>query len=84
MLRHLNKDAYNEESVVAIPLHEKTIDMHCVIQRLLGHTQQPGDMTARLFHIDIAHEVLFHFSPEHIHSREVNFYLGSEICKNVR
>ncbi|XP_053396356.1 E3 ubiquitin-protein ligase rnf213-alpha-like [Mercenaria mercenaria] len=44
-------------SSITIPLHEKTINMHYVLQRLLEHTTKPEEVTARLFHIDVAHEV---------------------------
>ncbi|XP_060561077.1 E3 ubiquitin-protein ligase RNF213-like, partial [Ruditapes philippinarum] len=46
-----------KSNTVSIPLQEKTIDLHYVIERLLEHTTQPGEITARLFHIDVAHEV---------------------------
>ncbi|XP_053396018.1 E3 ubiquitin-protein ligase rnf213-alpha-like [Mercenaria mercenaria] len=44
---------------VSIPLHEKTIDMYYVTQRLLEHTKQPGESAARLFHFDVSHEVQY-------------------------
>jgi hypothetical protein len=53
----LNKDIEVRRDVVSIPLHEKTVDMHNIIQKLLEYTHTPSEMTARLFHIDIAHEV---------------------------
>ncbi|XP_060586365.1 E3 ubiquitin-protein ligase rnf213-alpha-like [Ruditapes philippinarum] len=52
----LNKGSVNTETV-SIPLQEKTINLHYVIKRLLEHTAKPGEITARLFHIDVAHEV---------------------------
>ncbi|XP_060597648.1 E3 ubiquitin-protein ligase rnf213-alpha-like, partial [Ruditapes philippinarum] len=52
----LNKRAVNTVTV-SIPLQEKTIDLHYLIERLLEHTAKPDEVTARLFHIDVAHEV---------------------------
>ena len=46
-----------KSDTVSIPLQEKTIDLHYVIERLLEHTTRPGEVTARLFHIDVSHEV---------------------------
>ena len=42
---------------VSITLHEKTIDMQTLCQRLLEHTPNTDTLTARIFHIDISHEV---------------------------
>ncbi|XP_053396339.1 E3 ubiquitin-protein ligase rnf213-alpha-like isoform X2 [Mercenaria mercenaria] len=55
-LSRLNKGNVISEPV-SIPLQEKTIDLHNVIQRLLKHTTHPGEVAARLFHIDVSHEV---------------------------
>ena len=52
----LNKRGVKTDTV-SIPLQEKTIDLHYVIERLLEHTTRPGELTARLFHIDVSHEV---------------------------
>jgi len=41
---------------VSIPLQEKTINLQTVTQRLLEHTPDPDENTARIFHIDISHE----------------------------
>ncbi|XP_052243691.1 E3 ubiquitin-protein ligase rnf213-alpha-like [Dreissena polymorpha] len=46
-----------DTKLVSIPLQEKNIDIHEVIQILLVHTPTPGIKTARIFHIDISHEV---------------------------
>ncbi|XP_053388233.1 E3 ubiquitin-protein ligase rnf213-alpha-like, partial [Mercenaria mercenaria] len=54
-LQSLNEEIRRDG--ISIPLHEKTINLHYVIERLLEHTQHPGEVTARLFHIDVAHEV---------------------------
>ncbi|XP_060599995.1 E3 ubiquitin-protein ligase RNF213-like [Ruditapes philippinarum] len=56
-LLSLNKDIEVRRDIVSIPLHEKTVDMHNIIQKLLEYTHTPSEMTARLYHIDIAHEV---------------------------
>ncbi|XP_053396009.1 E3 ubiquitin-protein ligase rnf213-alpha-like [Mercenaria mercenaria] len=55
-LSSLNRGAVRSDTV-SIPLQEKTIDLHYVIQRLLEHTTRPEEVTARLFHIDVSHEV---------------------------
>ncbi|XP_053396010.1 E3 ubiquitin-protein ligase rnf213-alpha-like [Mercenaria mercenaria] len=55
-LSSLNSVAVRSDTV-SIPLQEKTIDLHYVIQRLLEHTTRPEEVTARLFHIDVSHEV---------------------------
>ncbi|XP_053396012.1 E3 ubiquitin-protein ligase rnf213-alpha-like [Mercenaria mercenaria] len=52
----LNAKEVNEESVT-IPLQEKDVDLHYVIERLLDHTPKANELTARLFHIDVSHEV---------------------------
>ncbi|XP_053390338.1 E3 ubiquitin-protein ligase rnf213-alpha-like, partial [Mercenaria mercenaria] len=52
----LNRGNVKSETV-SIPLQEKTIDLHYVIKRLLEHTTHPGEDAARLFHIDVSHEV---------------------------
>ncbi|KAH3735719.1 hypothetical protein DPMN_042254 [Dreissena polymorpha] len=46
-----------DTKLVSIPLQEKNIDIDDVIQILLLHTPTPGMKTARIFHIDISHEV---------------------------
>ncbi|XP_052243455.1 E3 ubiquitin-protein ligase RNF213-like [Dreissena polymorpha] len=46
-----------ESKVVKIPLQEKHINMHEVIQEFLKHTPTSGKQSVRLFHIDISHEV---------------------------
>ncbi|XP_053396335.1 E3 ubiquitin-protein ligase rnf213-alpha-like isoform X2 [Mercenaria mercenaria] len=55
-LSSLNRVEVRSDTV-SIPLQEKTIDLHYVIQRLLEHTTRPEEVTARLFHIDVSHEV---------------------------
>ncbi|WAR07205.1 R213A-like protein [Mya arenaria] len=42
---------------VSIPLQEKVINLHCFIQRLLEHTPDPRKQSARIFHLNINHEV---------------------------
>ncbi|KAH3727158.1 hypothetical protein DPMN_053084, partial [Dreissena polymorpha] len=46
-----------ETKVVTIRLQEKYIDLHEVTQILIEQTPTPGKATARIFHIDISHEV---------------------------
>ncbi|XP_052242497.1 E3 ubiquitin-protein ligase RNF213-like [Dreissena polymorpha] len=46
-----------DTNVVKIPLQEKYINMHEVIQAFLKHTPTSGNQSARLFHIDISHEL---------------------------
>ncbi|XP_053391303.1 E3 ubiquitin-protein ligase rnf213-alpha-like, partial [Mercenaria mercenaria] len=55
-LQNLNK-AHVVSTSVSIPLHDKAVDTHNVVQRLLEHTNKPEELSARLFHIDVAHEV---------------------------
>jgi len=43
--------------VVTIPIHEREIDVNVIMSKLLEYTLQPGDTKARIFHIDLAHEV---------------------------
>ncbi|WAR07210.1 RN213-like protein, partial [Mya arenaria] len=42
---------------VSIPLQEKVINLHCFIQRLLEHTPDPRKQSARIFHLNMNHEV---------------------------
>ncbi|KAL4233165.1 hypothetical protein ACF0H5_007850 [Mactra antiquata] len=42
---------------VSIPLQERNLNVHYVIQRLLEHSIHPDATAARLFHIDVSHEV---------------------------
>ncbi|XP_052808691.1 E3 ubiquitin-protein ligase rnf213-alpha-like isoform X2 [Mya arenaria] len=42
---------------VSIPLQEKVINLHSFIQRLLEHTPDPQKQSARIFHLNINHEV---------------------------
>ncbi|XP_052239407.1 E3 ubiquitin-protein ligase rnf213-alpha-like [Dreissena polymorpha] len=46
-----------QAQLISIPLHEKYIDLGEVIQALIARTPEPGMNTARLFHVNIAHEV---------------------------
>ncbi|XP_053396011.1 E3 ubiquitin-protein ligase rnf213-alpha-like [Mercenaria mercenaria] len=55
-LLSLNDDSVSTD-IVTIPLQEKHVDIHYVIERLLNHTSMPGDQAVKLFHIDISHEV---------------------------
>lgn len=55
-LSRLNRGTVQYETV-SIPLQEKHVDLHYVIGRLLEHTTRPGEIAARLFHIDVSHEV---------------------------
>ena len=47
----------NTDLTVSIPLHEKTISLQTVTQRLLKEIPHPDAITTRIFHIDISHEV---------------------------
>ncbi|XP_052808702.1 E3 ubiquitin-protein ligase rnf213-alpha-like isoform X1 [Mya arenaria] len=42
---------------VSIPLQEKVINLHSFIQRLLEHTPDPRKQSARIFHLNMNHEV---------------------------
>ncbi|WAR16707.1 R213A-like protein, partial [Mya arenaria] len=42
---------------VTVPLQERSVNMEYVTQSLLKHATEPEIKTARLFHIDISHEV---------------------------
>ncbi|XP_052808603.1 E3 ubiquitin-protein ligase rnf213-alpha-like isoform X2 [Mya arenaria] len=42
---------------VSIPLQEKVINLHCFIQRLLEHTPDPRKQSAKIFHLNMNHEV---------------------------
>ncbi|XP_052808680.1 E3 ubiquitin-protein ligase rnf213-alpha-like isoform X1 [Mya arenaria] len=42
---------------VSIPLQEKVINLHSFIQRLLEHTPDPRKHSARIFHLNMNHEV---------------------------
>jgi hypothetical protein len=53
----LNTSMVVRQHAVTIPLQEKTIDLHFVIEKLLEHTLKPNEDAARLFHIDVSHEV---------------------------
>lgn len=55
-LSHLNRGVVHSEAI-SIPLQEKNIDLHGLISRLLQHVTRPGEIAARIFHIDVSHEV---------------------------
>ncbi|KAH3728508.1 hypothetical protein DPMN_054465, partial [Dreissena polymorpha] len=58
LIAHLgSKSKHLDIKLVTIPLQEKHINMHDVIQTLIRHTSTPGKATAIIFHIDISHEV---------------------------
>ncbi|WAR07295.1 R213A-like protein, partial [Mya arenaria] len=42
---------------VSIPLQEKVINLHSFIQSLLEHTPDPRKLSARIFHLNMNHEV---------------------------
>ena len=44
--------------VVSIPLHCRTVDQSAVLRTLLQHMLAPEEYFPRIFHIDIAHEVM--------------------------
>ncbi|XP_060597666.1 E3 ubiquitin-protein ligase rnf213-alpha-like [Ruditapes philippinarum] len=55
-LKILNSADVNTE-IITIPLQEKEIDIHYVIERLFNRSIYPKELAARLFHIDISNEV---------------------------
>jgi len=73
----------NTDLTVSIPLHEKTINLQTVTQRLLKEIPHPDAITTRLFHIDISHEVsvyvyltyLVLHAAETIDCKPLNYYI---------
>ena len=53
------KSAHRGPLTVSIPLHCRSVDQSAVLRTLLQHTLPPEEYVPRIFHIDIAHEVLF-------------------------
>jgi len=44
--------------LVSIPLHVRTVDQSAVVRTLRQHILTPDEYVPRIFHIDIAHEVM--------------------------
>lgn len=47
----------DENSVLTIPLHDKTVNIDEVMKILLDVTLPPGEEFPRIFHIDLSHKV---------------------------
>ena len=55
------------DPLVTITLHAKSVDHSEVFHELLGHTLSESEYFPRIFHIDIAHEVMIIIYFENIH-----------------
>ncbi|WAR07278.1 R213A-like protein [Mya arenaria] len=51
------KNKWNDTQKVSIPLQEKVINLHNFTQTLLEHTPDPRKQSARIFHLNMNHEV---------------------------
>ena len=59
-LKNLIPNATRQRSPdITVPLHEKTVDIDCVMSVFLRETLPPNCKESRIFHLDIAHEVCY-------------------------
>jgi len=54
------KSRHGGPLIVSIPLHCRSVDQSAVLNTLCQHTLPPDEYFPRIFHIDIAHEVIIH------------------------
>ena len=62
MKRHAEQHDTSDGSpaCIKIPFHGRTVDLDFMLSVLTEYITDPGDHTSRIYHIDIAQEVIYY------------------------